>query len=216
MPAKKLAPQQARSRESLKRLLTAAAEILDERGLDGATIPRIAARASLTPGAVYRRFRNKDALLRTLFLEVLRGAAKGAEGVLNAELLKQPLCAIAEQIVETSLRSHRQHGGLLRAMRQFWQSHPSAAFRRQMDELEVINLQRVAAAVLTKRARIGHPDPDKAVPFGLLLVGFTLREVIDLGGLSATWSEVMPHDDRHLVDELTRAFLSYLGCHQGE
>jgi len=50
-----LAPQQARSRESLRKLLKAAAEVLGQHGLDGATIPRIAAHAGLTPGAIYRR-----------------------------------------------------------------------------------------------------------------------------------------------------------------
>lgn len=38
----------------------------EKDGLEGATIPHIAARAGLTPGAVYRRFPDKDALLREL------------------------------------------------------------------------------------------------------------------------------------------------------
>jgi AcrR family transcriptional regulator len=45
MANKPLPATQARGRETLKRLLTAAAEILDEQGLEGATIPRIEARA---------------------------------------------------------------------------------------------------------------------------------------------------------------------------
>ncbi|MFI5106681.1 MAG: TetR family transcriptional regulator, partial [Terriglobales bacterium] len=47
-----LAPQQARSRESLRKLLKAAAEVLGQHGLEGATIPRIARHAGLTPGAI--------------------------------------------------------------------------------------------------------------------------------------------------------------------
>src|SRR5437868_3424328 len=56
MTDKTLAPQQARSRESTRRLLKAAAEVLGQHGLEAATIPRIAEHAGLTPGAVYRRF----------------------------------------------------------------------------------------------------------------------------------------------------------------
>src|SRR5579863_7788210 len=62
---------QARSRDSLNRLLGAAVDVLDEHGLKGATIPRIAARANVSPGTVYRRFRDKDALLREVCLRML-------------------------------------------------------------------------------------------------------------------------------------------------
>src|SRR4051812_29090069 len=70
MAAKKktLVPQQARSRESLKRLMKATVEVLEQKGLAGATIPRIATRAGLSPGSVYRRFPDKDALLRGVML----------------------------------------------------------------------------------------------------------------------------------------------------
>ena len=71
MPKTVLPAHQARSRESLARLLKAAAEVLNKDGLDGSTIPRIAARAGLSPGTVYRRFPDKDALLREVCLRLL-------------------------------------------------------------------------------------------------------------------------------------------------
>src|ERR1700689_4602710 len=49
MARKTLAPQQARSRESTRKLLKAAAEVLGQHGVEGATIPRIAEHAGLTP-----------------------------------------------------------------------------------------------------------------------------------------------------------------------
>jgi AcrR family transcriptional regulator len=69
---KPIPAQQARSRDSLQRLLKAAAEVLQEEGLEGATIPRISSRAGLSPGAVYRRFRDKDALLQTVVLAIMQ------------------------------------------------------------------------------------------------------------------------------------------------
>ncbi|HET9365675.1 MAG TPA: helix-turn-helix domain-containing protein, partial [Candidatus Angelobacter sp.] len=63
-----LAPQQERSRESLRKLLKAAAEVLGQHGVEGTTIPRIAQHAGLTPGAVYRRFHDKEALLEEVIL----------------------------------------------------------------------------------------------------------------------------------------------------
>ena len=44
-------------------------ERLYEHWNEGATMPRVAARAGLSPGSVYRRFSNKDALMRAVILE---------------------------------------------------------------------------------------------------------------------------------------------------
>ena len=52
MANKTLEPQQARSRESTRKLLKASAEVLGQHGPESTTIPRIAQHAGLTPGAV--------------------------------------------------------------------------------------------------------------------------------------------------------------------
>ena len=67
----RLEPQQARSRESERKLLKAAAEVLGQHGVAGTTIPRIAAHAGLTPGSIYRRFPDKEVLLETMILGIL-------------------------------------------------------------------------------------------------------------------------------------------------
>jgi len=208
-----LAPRQARSRESLRRLLQAAAAVIGEKGLEGATIPRIASRAGLSPGAVYRRFRDKDALLRTLLLETLHATDQRTEELLTPELARRySLPEFARKVVASTLHSYRKHAGLLRALTQFTRSHPSAALRKQADEIEVRNFRRIVEFLLTKRSEIKHPDPDRAVPFALMLVALALREMVILDVLSQTWSPLMPKDDAQLVEELTRTLLSYLGC----
>ena len=59
--------RQQRSRETLDRLLDAAEAVLAEEGLEAATVPRIADRAGMSVGAVYRRFPDKDAVLRAVY-----------------------------------------------------------------------------------------------------------------------------------------------------
>ena len=212
MANKPLPAKQARSRETLKRLLTAAAQILDEKGLEGATIPRIAARAGLTPGAVYRRFQDKDALMRTLSLEVLRSGLEHTEKMLTPEAATgKSLAVLARRIVCTTLESHRKHAGLLRALHDFGKSHPNSAFRQSIDELEVRNFRSVARFVLSRREEIRHPDPESAVNFALMLVGFTMREVLLLDAISRLWNPLLPKDDDALARELVRTFLTYLG-----
>ena len=48
-------------------MLDAAEVILARPGLQGATLPRIAAEAEIAPANVYRRFRDKDALMAAVF-----------------------------------------------------------------------------------------------------------------------------------------------------
>src|SRR5215510_15585649 len=100
MANKTLAPQQERSRESLRRLLKAATEVLGQHGLEGATIPRIAQHAGLTPGAVYRRFHDKEALLEDAILGMLERQEERTRTGLTPEAAAQiPLAVFTEQVI---------------------------------------------------------------------------------------------------------------------
>lgn len=65
-PAQMMEPQQDRSHESTRRLLDAAAEIVAERGYDGATIAEIGQRAGYSRGLVSTRFGSKENLMWAL------------------------------------------------------------------------------------------------------------------------------------------------------
>lgn len=88
-------PQQARSRESLQKVLAAAEHVLATGGLDEFTVGAVAEQAGLSVGAIYRRFDGKDQLLRavkdqllgrleTAVGEALRAPAPGLDGVVGA------------------------------------------------------------------------------------------------------------------------------------
>jgi AcrR family transcriptional regulator len=204
--------KQSRSRESLERLLNAATEVLNERGLEGATIPRIAARAGLSPGAVYRRFPDKDALLQTVILTELERMDENTRTQLTPEVAEQgSLQDFAKQMIQQSLQIHRQYSTLKRNLDQYVLTHPNAAFRKKVFKLNVRTIRRVADFLLLKRKEIKHPDPEVAVSFALVQLAFILRDVTLLDTISEDWSSILPMDDDQLLEELTRAFLSYLG-----
>ena len=74
-------PRQARSRETLRGGLDAAEAVMLKHGVEGTTLPRIARHARVAPATVYRRFRNKDALMRAVFRrfnERSSGAVRGS------------------------------------------------------------------------------------------------------------------------------------------
>lgn len=64
-------PLQARSQETLTRLLDAADELLREQAFDDVTVADIVRRAERTVGSFYARFADKNALVRTLVQRVI-------------------------------------------------------------------------------------------------------------------------------------------------
>jgi AcrR family transcriptional regulator len=208
-----LEPQQARSRESLRKLLKAAAEVLGQHGVEGTTIPRIAAHAGLTPGAIYRRFSDKDALLETVILGILERHDERLRTGLTPEMAAQiPLSVFAEQIVHSLVVSYRANAGLMRAMRQFVWSRVDTEFWKKACRLEVRSYERLVGLFLANAKDIKHPEPKKAVSLGMMMVISTLQELVLDTSEIRVWKGLMPQDDRTLKDELTRAFLSYLGA----
>jgi AcrR family transcriptional regulator len=211
-PRQTLAPQQARSRESLNKLLKAAVEVLGQQGVAGTTIPRIAAHAGLTPGAVYRRFRNKDVLLETAILRVLEDQTKVLLLTLSAEAAAEiPFPTLAEQVINGLVVSYRVNASLLRAVRQFLQEKEGSSFWKKASKLELRTFEYLVSTFVTSGREIKHADPRAAVALGFVMVIGTLWEVVVNPGDVKLWKGLLPKNDRTLKVEITRAFLSYLG-----
>lgn len=212
MAKNSLAPQQARSRESLRKLLKAAAEVLGQHGVEGTTIPRIAQHAGLTPGAVYRRFPDKDALLETVILGILERQHERLRVALTPEMARQiPLAVFAEHVITSMLISYRASAGLLRAVRQFVQARDQTVFYKKAAKLEMQTFQYLMELFLVHRKEIRHHDPQVAVAFALVTLSSTLIELILVDHDLRCWQVVIPKDDQTLKRELLRNFLSYLG-----
>ena len=212
MPKTVLPARQERSRKTLARLLRAATEVLDQQGLDGATIPRIAARAGLTPGAIYRRFPDKDALLREACLRVLDESYRHNQGLLRPERWKdKALADMLSFVIGTTLQTHSRHRGLLRAMSSFTLEHPDAAFVRKSEELQWGVFRAASDLLLTRRSEIRHPDPDSAVPLALLMVGVIAKGVLTLPRDPKQFSRLVPDVEAGLQRELPKMVLRYLG-----
>ena len=215
MTSKTLAPQQARSRESMRKLLKAAGEVLGQHGLEGATIPRIARHAGLTPGAIYRRFPDKDALLETVITGILERQDERLRMMLTPAMVRQiPLAVLAEQLINNMLVSYRANAGLLRALRQFAQGRDHTSFYRKVTRLEMRTYQYLVDLFLEHRKEVKHPDPQMAVSFALVTLISTLIELILVDHDMQCWQAVIPKDDLSLKRELLRSFLRYLGIEQ--
>ncbi|HXW77181.1 MAG TPA: TetR/AcrR family transcriptional regulator [Candidatus Eremiobacteraceae bacterium] len=192
--------------------MKAARELLNEKGIDGTTVPRVAARAGLSPASVYRRFPNKDALMRAVILEMLETLDAHTAATLTPELAERlSLEAFARTMIRQSLAAQRRGATMYRAMRQFILDHPSAAFKKKAAALSIRSVERVAEFLMRRRSEISHPYPRMAASFALMLVGFAIQEIAVFDVLPDVEDPRLPKTDDELVDELVRAFLSYLG-----
>lgn len=215
MPQKTLAPQQERSRESLRKLQKATAEVLGQHGVEGTTIPRIAQHAGLTPGAIYRRFHDKDALLEATILGILeRQEERMKTGLTPAGASQIPLPLFAEQVVGGMVLSYRVNASLLRAMRSFVQSRASSPFYKKAMKAESRSFERVVELFMAHRKDVKHPDPRMAISLAFMMVSSTLFDWVVMPLDVGAWKSFLPKDDQALKRELTRAFLSYLGVEQ--
>jgi AcrR family transcriptional regulator len=201
------AHQQERSRETASRLLEAAEGVLEKRGLKGASVPEIARRAGVSPASIYRRFVDKDGLLREVFERFFERAIRVNDEALEPSRwqgtsLEKSVCALVTGMVA----AYSQRPGLLRAVISYSEQHPDAAFRRRALELRERSLAGIEKIVLLHTKEIKHPQPRKAVRLALQLVSLALKERISpskrLSGPALPASE--------LGVELSRMFLGYL------
>jgi len=200
-------PQQARSRETLGRLLDAAEMLLTEGGLDAATVPAIAERAGVSVGVVYRRFPDKDALLRSVYLRFFGRLSQGNEN--NLRLLaesKLTLSELASKVISGMVHGYRLKRSILRALMLYARTHQDAEFRRAAHDLDTVAANAVVIMLMSRRSEIHHPNPSEAIRFGLLAVASVLHTTVLEDDISFRIPQ--PAD---LEKELVRLFLSYLG-----
>src|SRR5581483_5380632 len=144
---------QERSRATLERILDAAEAVLAEDGLDAATVPRIAARAGASVGAVYRRFPDKDAVLRAVYGRFFaRAMAQQCAALAQAPRLPESLPELAGLLIGSLVGAYRLKRGILRALVQYARTHHDPEFRRQADQMNAHNLRQAEELLLPHAA----------------------------------------------------------------
>lgn len=200
-------PQQARSRETLRRILTAAEALFDEVGFHAATVPEICRRAESSTGAFYKRFRDKDELLAVLFADLLADLRARLEARLNPEVIdRQDLAPLVASTVVALSEAYRSRAGAARALILVGELRPEfQALSRQAHGELLALVTRVLAA---KRGEFSHPHPSLAAEFvSRLLTSLLQQQLLMVGFDDRSALSAWPA----LEQELVRAVSGYLG-----
>jgi AcrR family transcriptional regulator len=203
-----LEPKQQRSRETLERLLLATIKVLDEEGLEAAVVPKIAALAEVSPASIYRRFQDKDALLRAAFLHMLRKSNETNRERLEKALLRKSLEATAAQLMSLLFDQYQRHPRLLRALSRFMDADADSDFGREARLHVAENISLLVDVLLVFRDEVRHRVPRRALQFAVLSA-LSSMEVHTLEPASL-WHSVLPLSDKELKAELARSFVAYL------
>jgi len=162
---------QERSRATREKLLDAAEAVFAAKGYSGAKISDIAEEAGCSVGAVYFRFKDKDALFFAIAEEFIEESRTGLEGMFEGTASREQ---IVRGFVERSAANFRKHRGLFRAIVERGFDHPLAM-------KAIFGFRDRFAAALEKALRIddGSPINIRAMTqmiYGFLIVGILNKE----------------------------------------
>lgn len=201
-------PQQSRSQATLDRILDAAEQVLEEKSFGEATLAEIMEKAGVTVGAFYRRFPDKDALLHLLdkrFFSELHDLAQESLGDARWDGATAP--QIVNAFTETAVQVYRARRGLLRSL--FLRARTDPVIMKTARDANARYIERLRSLLMARADQLHHPNPERAVELGFMILVGALRETVLFGEV---WPN--PHGvvDDDLPKELARAYLSYLGA----
>ncbi len=203
------APRQARSQETLERLLDAAEAIIIEGGIDAATVAEVARRAGSSVGSFYARFADKEALLRCMLERFHEQAIATTDAVLVPPRWDGvELGDALETMLLFMMRVLRERRRLMVAMLTRAAGDPTLAALgiRLHDHIT----EKLLAVLRHRGDALDHPQPEVAVRMAawLVLAAMESRVLYGSGG-----EERLP--DALVAGELARMALRYIGAGSG-
>jgi len=200
-------PRQDRSRDTHDRFVDAAQRLLaNGRSFHEISVAELAKEAEASVGAFYNRFRDKDALLHVLQIELHKeGEATAREVLVPARWTGASLEALIRAFVGLSVSSYRQQRGLRRAL--LVQMASDEQFRARSVALSRLTCEGLtdvlhARSPMLPRAKVRTLiDVCHRMVFGVLEQELLFAEEPPTG---------QPLDDQQLSEQLATACFAYL------
>jgi len=200
-------PKQARSEETLSRLLDAAESLIVEKSISDVSIPEIVQRAGSSVGGFYARFRDKNELLRALEERFFNDVLERVNEIAEPERWRGvPVTEIVRPCVFEFVQMFREREALITAFLFRAAQDPDfiaegLRFRQSVSE-------HISSLLLDRREELDHPDPEVAIEIVVQMAIGLLQQMALSGDFHVDGRRL--NDDR-IVDEITRNFISYIG-----
>lgn len=200
-------PQQDRSRETLRRLVAAAEEVLREKSFREATVEEICEEAGYTVGAFYARFSSKEALFEELEVRLEEAVEFRLGPLLDPERARgAPTEAYLRELLAALADLYRSRGGIVRAHLLRARSDPGLRARiEEQNRRLVARAEEVVAATDPGAGAVGVP--------GVRLGMFFAVSAVRSATLFRDFAPVdLDLDDERLAGELARAWSAYMAA----
>ena len=205
------APQQARSHDTLARLLDAAEAMLEEAPWDQNTVAALVARGKSSIGAFYARFPDKDSLLQHLHQRRSAEGVHTADAALDRERWRGvALEPLMRAVVGFVAQDYVEHAGLHREIVR--RNSVDARFRERSAHVAGHVVRLMALLLEDRKDEIDVDDTLRAADMLHRILFSVLDQSVQFierppGPVSLT--------NQQLVDSITRAMLGYLGYRGG-
>jgi AcrR family transcriptional regulator len=187
--------KQARSQQTVRAILEAAARVLEREGYARATTNRIAEAAGVSVGTVYEYFADKEALFDVL---IERQIGELVAGIQRDPIQPDtPVATTIRRLLEVSLKSLRGGPGFIRALEQV----PGALFRQRLESGRATVIEFVRLWLESHRDELRVSDLELAA-----FVAVSAAESVATNASDDLFGEA-------LVDELTSMLGLYLTGH---
>ncbi len=193
-PRPRKAPKQARSLETVRVIVEAAARILEERGHGGFSTNAVAERAGVSVGSLYQYFPSKDALIGALIVRETSLLVEDSEVAAGLPSGKEAVSAFIAACV-----SHQFRRPKLARLLDFEEARlPFDADTQRVGE----RMQAIILRILGRPGLPRQPDPHAAVRDLMAIV----KGMVDAAGLHG---EI---DQAALIGRVEKAAFGYLAC----
>lgn len=201
-------PRQARTHQSLERMLDVAEILLHDKAFDDIHVRELALRADTSVAAFYRRFKDKDGLLHALHERRCEEAFATADDALSPERWEgASIAEILLTIFPFLIEVMRPNESLYRAIYQ--RAISDELMRERSIKLDRYVMSGLFELIIARKNEIHHSNPEAAVSFALtqaaaLLIQQYTVGIRDMGPV--------PMSDAMIARELATSCLAYLGA----
>ena len=195
-------PRQSRGQRRVELLLDAAAQVIAEHGLEGATAEAIAVQARTAKGSFYQFFPNRDAVLAALALRYADEMRAIHERAFPKDPRGMPLERLLDRIVRPLAEFHDRNPAFRRvfASSEARSDDTRSAPLRLRSQLFESFVDRLDVLFAARNPQLPSRDRRRAA-----VVAASIGQV-----LMARRARALPGEKKALADDLRRILLAYL------